>query len=773
MVLSRVTQFSEEFLASPAEIVVPRPLRMFGGEPLNPLTIAPDWTTEIEMTTSWRTDLSRADGLDVEEAVGYLTRPARSMTCSITGRSNEETHVLSQILLGYATANAPAPIYCDAATIVDYSVDTGVDPNQIIVYGDFSHGHYFIGQRVVILSTDIVKSRGENKAQWLQIVETGNDWLRLSGVPARLPTRKIDFIVPCMDADMVESASGSFLTDGILRAQVTWNESSGPETLPASFPPMAFNNLSPFVGYTEEGLPIFDFRVNWASGLDVEVSRTIRSTPQGRSTIQAASGGAFLTFNVNMLATSRKVAWDHLRFFDGCRGRAGIFVYIHPNPAWKLYTPFPFNSTTLVNIYAIGSRGAISDNFRYVALTKNDGRVFLRRIVGVTNVADVNYRIELETPLPDTTGYIKIAPAHISRLGKDSITQAWKNDGVNTTEFEIKECLTNTEATIPAGQAAIELEAQREYSTITARDPDVWLHPASHTFAFNPKSGTLQPTAPWPAEQFAANRVYDPRELVGSNAELNFRPKRPWGHARQAGNAILQYPQPFQNKGKSFVRNGEYAISSLTPATLAVNGTPNPITWPHLWSNTTGWTLIISLTPFDSTNSAWPYVQGENMRVMGTWVGTPNAPLFVLFTSHMNAANDCGIAWKDNNAISRQVQFTGVQFRQTSRTNLLVVRFDPTTGRLHAHVNGVNGIAGGFFSTTGFYITDTYVEAVFGSAFNYGTFTNYSANMNTWGNLGAINAVLSFQRALTSLDVNEVCFELTEAYGGLWTPISY
>lgn len=772
MPLRQVTQFSEEFLASKAQIVVPRPLRVQGGEALNPLTIAADWTTAIELTTAWRTDITQSQELLNEEAIQYLTRPARTMVCTIMGRSDLETQVLSQILLSYATSNAPAPIYSDQVVVTGYEIEG----STLVVFGNFAYGHYFLGQRVVLLSTDIVKSRGENKAQWLQIQEISTDWIRLDSVPTRLPAIDSDIIVPCMDVDLVEQSTGLFVNDSILQAKVTWNESAGPETLPASYPPQAFNNLSPFVGYTKDGIPIFDFAVDWTGGINVSISRTLQSSPQGRSTVQAGSGRAYHIFDLNLLAKDRKQAWNHLRFFDGCRGRTGQFIYLHPNLAWKLYTPFPFTSTSAANIFAVGSRFDIQEHYKDVVFIRTNGEVHLRKVQQVVNVSDVHYRLELTQALPDTS-FARVVPVHLSRLGQDSISQTWISDGISTSKLQIKECLDFSNSPIPDGDESLSFENSRSESAITVTDPDVWLSPASTGHSFNSAIGVYEAAYTWPARYTEAERCFDPREIVSSQASMTLKPKRAFAYALDTSH-IFRYPHNWQNAGKAFVRNGMYAVSRLTAAVYTALFQPLPVAWDHLWDNTVGWTLILNLTPFSNINASPPYVSGECFRIMGNWVVATGAPLFVFFASNMPGAPGgilgCGVDYKDNNAVTRTVPFiAGSQFRNTSKPTTLTLRWSPSDNRLYCHINGINALTGGFFSTTGFYETDLYSEAVFGSNFVYGAYTPGFAQSNTWGDKGAVNQLLSWKRPLSDNEVNAIGADMARYYNGVWTNLSY
>jgi hypothetical protein len=773
--LRRVSQSSIEVLATAQNLVKPRPLTTLGLELTNPLTIANDWSIDVELSTSWRTDITRAGGdlVDAEESIGMLTRPTRRLTCRITGRNREETHALAQIMLSYALNGGPAPLYQDNTTITSASAQ---DAN-LRVSGDFSFGHFYPGQRVVILSPDPIRSRYENKAQWSTILESANDYLLLEGIPVRMPVPGVDMIVPCMDADLVASSSGTFITDDILRATLVWNETAGPETLPATFPPQAFNNLDAIVSFSAEGLPILDIPPDWSNGIDVRVDRRLSQQPLGRSTVTKPTGLPFFAFGLNFLAPNRRKAWDVLRVFDACRGRVGKFLFLHPNRAWRFFAS-PFSSLTACNIQIVGQRYDVATHFRKAAFVDANGQAFVRDISSVDNISNAFFRLNLATALPHTN-FVAVLPIHECRLASDTLTQNWLTNTVAQTSLELEEIKNDVNVAVIGGSAALRFDLNRNHSKLSLSNPDIWLQPSTNSYQLNTTTGVLTATQPDPLRPIRVHRVHDVRETVPPQLSALLESERPFLWARQTPGTMTRFVPVLKNYGKLSVVGCTYSLSCLEAPTSGLFPPPAPLVKQHLWSNTAGWTLFLGATPWGrSTSPMWStgpspgvagYATGEILRIVGD-------------------GNDIVRLMSDNTSGDQfRVRITGGGIATINNFNqrhfkdgwqkayFVVLRFDAALGRLYVHLDGLNMAPGpGYLNVPSIQIPvnyECYIGGVFNSPLATGVFGRALAN--TWTAAGAVNVFASWKRALTPVEVNDIGEELSASYGCRWFTATY
>lgn len=778
-----ISQFSIETLATSPEAVKPRPLPTLGLEDISPLLLPSDWVNSVQFSVSWRTDASSsaASALDNEENIGLLTRPARTLTISFTGRSDSETHALAMMLLNYANSGGPAPLVQDAVQITSTSIESG----KLRVFGDFRYGHFFLGQRCVIVSNEIA-SRSQKTAQWAVIAETNGDSLLFDAVPGRVPAVG-ESVIPCMDADLVQNSSGTFITDSVLRAKVVFEETAGPETLPATARPARYDNLATVLPYSEEGLPILDLDPDWSDGVSVKVVRKSSSQGVGRSTVSDASGKPFLVFGIDLAVGTKKGAWEILQVFDAFRGRAGSFLFLHPNDPWKFHTT-PFSGTSAANIQRVGTRADLESFFNKAAFVKADGRVFVRDISSVQEISGTFFRLNLSSALPDTD-FESVVPIHECSFYSDTLETEWKTDSVVLAGLEIREIRNNQQTTITGGYKQLTADFGRFRSIITSANPAVWVEPSVNCFGSIAGVGMTMAGHSFPNQVI---RVFDPRESVPSLVPSSFQPRYPFLYpATTPAGRLVTIAEKIVNGGKPVVSGSMWLLSTTNPL-------QPPLQQEHLWDNNTGWTMILCITPHRSGSrpnmicgpagvSGWH--EGEVIRISS---GGQDILNFFFTYGLAQLVSQASLSVIDSAGTTHsslpwvaptleQVQYLTVPDITVgvNKSSVMVIRYDPTAGKIFFHLNGLPMLSGGFFSIPGILTPGSYSGCWLGGGYNVisnisgGGYPSLSQFASAWGTLGAVNAFLSWPRALSSADTNALAKAVSDNYGADWLQVAY
>lgn len=757
----RITAALLEGLVSTPEIVSPRPLVMgFEGLPIAPLAIPPDWVESVELTTSWRTDVTVAKTSNVEDRRGLLSRPTRSLTVTVTGRNTRETHVLAQSLMGYAWANAPAPLYCDQTYVLRSEVLSGA----CVIYCDTRWRRFFIGQRVLLQAKGIAVKQRDNFVQWAYVSVVNNDSLVLTAVPERMP-QPGDLVVPCMDAEVSPKQTGTFVVDTLLKVRLTWEETAGPESIPATHPLASYDNLLPFVAHTEDGIPIFDFPADWSDGLKISVNRRASSDSVGRSTLTETDGQPYHDFQTSFLCPTREVAWGVIRFFDSMRGRVGQFYLLHPNDPWVLWAPLPFNNSTACNINAIGSHEEILLHYTHVAFTHADGRVFVRKLDDVDDVlpSGDHYRLTWTEPLTDYAGIIKIRPIHLCRLNDDSMTENWETDGVCRIDLNPVEMRTFDNAQTPTPENLLHFSSSRDRTAITLSNPQFWFDAGSNVYAAT-GLGSFVLADPWPSRRSAASLVFDARESLPTLIPADVPANYPRLIAPFTYPGLMRFSEIWQNNNARTLASANFRLSQHDSSQNAYV----PLDQQHLWSNAHGWTLILCITPFSVVPN--PGVESCPVEVL-----LPNGtPVFQLIAAHYlgGVIGAGGVRFLDSGGATRTQGFVNT-ISNIVRTRILVVHFDPATSRLYVHLDGASLLVGGYMTVTGLNLPAAYGSSAWGHGLTGVSLPPSTSLAGAWAVRAALNTIINYRRALAASEVNAIGHELALMYNGVWTDLTY
>lgn len=739
-----------EALGTNAEVVIPRTLPT-----VPPLPIVADWIDNVEISTTWRTDVTRSVTKDEEERRALLTRPVREITATLLGRSNEETHTLAQQLMNYAYSNAPAPIYCDQAFIESVSGTT--------IYCDTRYRRFYIGQRVIIQSERELVRQSDNFVQWAVIADVANNYVVLTGAPARTPVRG-DLLIPCMDVQVTTETSGTLIVDNILKVQASWLETPGPESLPASHPPLSYDNLNGLVAYAD-GIPVFDLPPNWIEGIETSILRRAESDALGKGTSIFAQGSPYHRFVLSMMAKDRETAWAQQRFFDAMQGRCGQFYLLSFSDPWVLDAS-PFPTTGSCKIKPVGSHEEIALHFRHAAFTRANGQVVVRQIQSAVDMGTY-YGITLASALPDTD-FVSIKPAHLCRFDSDTYTTTWITDTVNESEFEIVEIRTFSGSAFDY-PSLLHFSSYRVPTTIAQSSPHIWFDATANSYSADKETSYSPPNrkmaAAWPSANNEVVNIFDVRESLPSETTTDWSIiKRPYLAAVETSPTIqpvlVRFADFTDNDGKPAIAKPRFSLAF--PNSF---GGQLPRT-QDLWSLANGWTLILSYTPPQQKPAT--AVEAEIVQIEGTpAVGQPAVSLFALYSEYGTSSPALFSARQVNGTYRTFNPSLPIIQSLETEAQILVVRYDTSLSTLELLRNGQSAGTTTLFTGQTLILPSSYTKQEFGRAFNAGLPATKTA-LTKWGLYGSLNVLLSYQTKLSNAQLNNVGIALADACGGRW-----
>lgn len=575
----------EAFIPTP-DLPIPIPLKTASGFPINPMLFPHDWSIECELETSWLTDVTQS--LDQHEDRWILAnRPGRTLRARIVGATKGECEAMMQAARSSASQfGFPVPIYPDAAEI-DEIVPDGADYR---IYGQFSLRRFFRGGRVSFLPIKIDPLQSNEGACFAQIKQVTPEHLlvSLNQGTSRVPI-ETDVVVPCMDVEMVEEASGTALTDSVATLDLKFTEIDGPSSLPANWPATSVEDPSVLLPLCKvvSGRGVFPFNPNWSEGVQITHRRLVDSDLLGRTNVQEAQGKPFLEFELDVMGYDRPSCWKAARFFDAHRGRGASFWFVHPMAPWSAGDAAPTPIQTAIR--GAGNPFELLSAAQEAIIALQDGTTHIRTINGVAEQPEGDFWLSWADPLPNGD-IVEIQPVYVCRFDQDSLREVW-----------------NTNTVIPALSFKIVEEPQKskevsigflgyasEYTSYTAvPDCNLLLRAGSNCYALKPQlTRPEQLCSPWPA---ASNRVRIwrdssiPYDRDGAPA----RPQMTFSTATETSALVLPIPS-LQMNGQPFILNPFFLGETILDASL-------PIDDRQLWSPTEGWTVFFVISPYVQT----------------------------------------------------------------------------------------------------------------------------------------------------------------------------
>ena len=237
-----------------------------------------NWRTQIQMDTSFITDITNADTL-AEARRGLLIRPRRTIRFTLSGMDRNQSAQIKQDLLRHANDIVPVPLFQDQAILTG---DTEAATDKIPV--DTSHGRWFVGARIVIFKGTTNDSI--SVVQYLTIATIDPAFIEVNESLGNGEYEAGDTIMPVIDAQIsTESQRIKVRTD--FHGEVSFKavEVTGVSALPrlSTVVPTEFPTFP--TGFGGDDRPIFNIPANYDNALSDTIRRDGNKFSSGRGVI--------------------------------------------------------------------------------------------------------------------------------------------------------------------------------------------------------------------------------------------------------------------------------------------------------------------------------------------------------------------------------------------------------------------------------------------------------------------------------------------------------
>lgn len=385
------------------------------------------WQSGVKVNPSYHTTVEHAKSAS-EQRRGRLTRPSHVLSVDLQATTQEESLKLKMLLMRATVARSLVPLYCDE-TVMSAAVAAGAN----VVPGTTSDRRFFAGGRVALLSPD-----GET-FEVAVIASAASGSVTLTA-PLANDFPLDSWVYPLMEADVRLVGRGSIQTDHYCAVKLEAVETIGPtqikglvevETLPEGFD-------------TFRGLPVLTGPVEYARPIAFGFDRYgLESTSNVASVLDAYGSRGRAAYSLPFTCTTREIAGRLMRFFASRGGRLYPFWVASPSAD---YIPLSLiaddNSVDGVTVRAIGPERDW-DYRPFVAITLNDGTVYVREISEHSRVGDVD-TLTFDSAIVATftlSDVVRVGMGHMCKFASDEMEENWVTTEKMLTALDVIEVL--------------------------------------------------------------------------------------------------------------------------------------------------------------------------------------------------------------------------------------------------------------------------------------------------------------------------------------------
>jgi len=388
-----------------------------------------NWATAVRLTTPWQTDVQSSMDTASEERVGLVTRPTRTVVARFSGLAPEQAAQIQVDLRRRSGERMPFPLYCDHSRITS-------DDSGALVACNTRYRRFFRGQRVAVVNW--TSDRQLDSPQFSRIEEVLPAQLTLVDSVTRVEGGRV---YPLIDAEvMLESSPLLHAEGGPVDVEVVAQEVAGRSALPG-----LGDSVTGFQTYN--GSPVILLGANWEGGLEQGVVRPGERYAAGRTDVVEAKGDrARHSHSYPFVATTREDAWEAIRLFDVCRGRAGTMWLVPFSSTIRLSE---FVSPNIVKVYKDQPLSWMESYVTTLGAVLTSGATTLAPVGSIAD-GGTTWDITLGRGMfPSAPSVIKrVEPACLVRFEKDALVENWVVDEVCEMKLQFLDLLNETVAEI-------------------------------------------------------------------------------------------------------------------------------------------------------------------------------------------------------------------------------------------------------------------------------------------------------------------------------------
>ena len=377
-----------------------------------------NWADELEMETSYTTDVNRSPETLAEERRSLVQRPERTMTLRWLRATQTEVYQLRLLARRMAFENLQIPLYQDASELV-----ASAGASAVTFSIDLTGRRFFRGARVLFFLSDVTYVT-KTAAIVRTITGVTGSTITVNTTPGVAMAARQWTIVPLIDCDYVDEPEVTMLTDRVADVTLTVREHRGENSLPPTATVLA-------PGFPLRlGRSVFEIESNWVRGVTTRYVPYGGTQQVGRKQVPYRDGTRYMQRqDFNLGPIQRDDFEKVLNHFDAMRGRAKSFWVIDR----EFELTLALTSSVFIDVVPFGDFADFNqlwtDTNIAAAIKMKDGRVYLVQINTVLdNGSTWRLTIVAGQALPpsiDLTQVEFFARARMSRFFEDVLREAW------------------------------------------------------------------------------------------------------------------------------------------------------------------------------------------------------------------------------------------------------------------------------------------------------------------------------------------------------------
>ena len=383
-----------------------------------------NWASQVEMESSYETDVTRSPFTLTEERRSSRQRPQRSITYRWTRDSLEEYDRMVVFLRRLTNENIQGLLFQDFA-----NVTAAQGPSDAVIHCDAAYKRFFPGQRILV-SKMPDGFQAHASVEVLTILAASSIAIKTTTVPSQVFDPADNWTVfPIIDCEKKLDTEQLDETTQTIDMGIELHEFRGPSALPPTVVGL------PDGWETAFGLPTWKIEPNWINGVTKGYHRYGTMQSQGRHPGRpAVEGDRYAQTQSYSLLLDRPDFWRVLNFFDSRRGRTLAFWAVDREFVWNVVDTDP-NFIDVTPFQDFADFNAIwTDDHAGAGIVMNDGTIHIVHINTVQDIGGV-WRLTLVfgESLPDPIDVTEIdyfARARTSRFRSDAMKEAWETSEV-------------------------------------------------------------------------------------------------------------------------------------------------------------------------------------------------------------------------------------------------------------------------------------------------------------------------------------------------------
>jgi hypothetical protein len=395
-----------------------------------------NWANEVELRTTWLTDIVSSQDTGCEERRALLATPNRAITFRWLQNEPDAMVKLRSMLRRIPSERVIAPLYQDLMELTSGGIASLTLPC------DTTNRRITVGQRVAIFKLESTDRSRVETMDLRRVTYIDPAYLEVDSPTSFALDPSDTVVLPTMDVEVNLESGKDLIVEWMGDAEVELEEVIGPSAL------LPTDSGMPNGAPVFRGAPVWTIGFDWATPPELRFVREGRKFTQGRGMIVdklEERHRTHIKFQSGPL--ERADFWPILNFFDACRGRCRSFWM--PDPEANYTVLASAGAGAFIDVEPLGDFADFTAEMDYVDVIFKDGTHYTAQVVDIQQTLGIwRITVQLGDELSfNASDVLRLARLRRMRFNSDELIERWKTAYVAETELEMTEVLDESEVT--------------------------------------------------------------------------------------------------------------------------------------------------------------------------------------------------------------------------------------------------------------------------------------------------------------------------------------